>query len=396
MSTLIGLLIAGELYIDFRARTRHEEKLKEAKHCLRTLIEMEHGAELTVGTGERDNARDVFVSYCWHNSALAVEAMQVPQLYGNALIDPRRVAKAIKAAGLSTWLDIEELGSGSGLFEDIAAGLKEAKVVVICASSAYSRSDNCRMEMQYATKLLKKPAVLLVVDADEAWKQTVVGLLGGSLPTVDLASALTNGGEAGCDKAMAEIVKLVRTAAGEKSAKEGTSATVHPAEQPAAQPSGPQVGDAVISHHIAHTFYNATVVSFDKGSREFEVAWQDGDTTHTTQQFDRVFLDVEPDADEVGVGTRVLFPQGRYTYNGVSCARYNEGVITALEHDGEETFYAGKHAFGESDGKFFFRDQSPTFRCSLGQLRVAANLMAALMTADSDVRLPTGAANLAA
>lgn len=151
--------------------------------------------------------------------------------------------------------------------------------------------------------------------------------------------------------------------------------------------AGPQMGDHVVSHHRKHAFFAATIVRFDKEAREFEVAWDDGDTSATRQPFDRVFPDAQPDADDVGVGTRVLFPQGRYKMTGTDGVvktgldRFHEGVVTAIVKDATtgQKLYVGRHAYGAADDKWVnFSDYADTFRVPLERLRIAGNLMAAL------------------
>lgn len=74
----------------------------------------------------------------------------MPALRGPRLADPRKVCEALRARGMTPWLDIEVLGGGSGLFGDIAKGLKAAKLVVLCVSDEYANSENCRMEASCA------------------------------------------------------------------------------------------------------------------------------------------------------------------------------------------------------------------------------------------------------
>ena len=65
-------------------------------------------------------------------------------------------------------------------------------------------------------------------------------------------------------------------------------------------------------------------------TREFVVAWDDGDETGTTQPYALVCLDVAPDMDDVGIGSVVMFPQAQYSFtdkNGVTRTgidRYHE------------------------------------------------------------------------
>lgn len=194
MSTLVGLLIAGDLYVDLRSHSGHAGrggKEAELLGTLATILSKEGGtadgfAATPVGSGGSDHGAsaardsgaraggaassahatirsaptvlaparcDVFVSYCWANSALALGSGQTTTLHGHELADPRALSAALIASGLTTWLDVDALGGGSGLFEEIAAGVQAARVVLVCASAEYAASDNCRMELQYALKV---------------------------------------------------------------------------------------------------------------------------------------------------------------------------------------------------------------------------------------------------
>ena len=50
----------------------------------------------------------------------------------------------------------------------------------------------------------------------------------------------------------------------------------------------PKVGDHVISHHFNWCYYMATIVSFDRSTMKYTVAWDDGDKTGTVQDFNQV------------------------------------------------------------------------------------------------------------
>ena len=97
----------------------------------------------------------------------------------------------------------------------------------------------------------------------------------------------------------------------------------------------PAVGDHVIAYHaVTKAYYPATVQSFDPVSTGFVVSWDDGDSTGREMEFDRVALDSTPKEDEVGVGTIVLFPQGRYkgtAGNNAGGERWHQGRITKIE-----------------------------------------------------------------
>ncbi|KAJ3285030.1 hypothetical protein HK104_009668, partial [Borealophlyctis nickersoniae] len=117
-----------------------------------------------VWTGTHDAKPLVFISYCWHNCSC----------------DPREVASWITEADHNVWLDVEQLGHGKPLFEELVAALKKATVVIAFISDAYSQSENCQKEFFFA-KELKLPLIPVIVgppklhDHPEEWKRSVIG-----------------------------------------------------------------------------------------------------------------------------------------------------------------------------------------------------------------------------
>lgn len=125
---------------------------------------------------------------------------------------------------LHTWLDVDKLGR-SGLFEDIAAGLAHAKVIVACVSDSYAKSDNCRMEFLHASRTLRLRVILAVVGCGFDWTRSEIGtmragarcsayawlkdarcagMLSSTYPTVNFRV------EGGWEDSMQELVALVR------------------------------------------------------------------------------------------------------------------------------------------------------------------------------------------
>ena len=64
----------------------------------------------------------------------------------------------------------------SGLFEGIADGLNNAKVMLAFVSDEYAESQNCVMEFRFATSILKIPTILAVVGTGLRWRATEVKL----------------------------------------------------------------------------------------------------------------------------------------------------------------------------------------------------------------------------
>ena len=64
----------------------------------------------------------------------------------------------------------------SGLFEGIADGLSNAKLMLAFVSDEYADSRNCVMEFRFATSILKIPTVLAVVGTGLQWRASEVSL----------------------------------------------------------------------------------------------------------------------------------------------------------------------------------------------------------------------------
>ena len=196
METVIGMLIAGELFIHFSGLDVETDKLRELSSNLKKLINIEEGSNTSDGVVEQvvtkeeeiitrslqepNTPPDVFLSYCWKNSYRAEDAKQMSNINGSRYSDPRLFKDMITNLGYNVWLDIEQLHTAkteANLFGQIVEGLKSAKVVVTCISDDYSQSQNCRMEFQFALKSLQKPVIPLVVGKGDDWKLSVIGAL---------------------------------------------------------------------------------------------------------------------------------------------------------------------------------------------------------------------------
>ena len=103
--------------------------------------------------------------------------------------------------------------------------------------------------------------------------------------------------------------------------------------------------------------------------------------------FDSVALDEPPRGHSIAVGTRVIFPQGRYVLrnkeNGTSVPgmRYHQGIITRVYADKTGSpRYDGEHVLKLPDGKMPFADYVEKFaNLQMEQLRLAPNAIDALM-----------------
>ena len=103
--------------------------------------------------------------------------------------------------------------------------------------------------------------------------------------------------------------------------------------------------------------------------------------------FDLVALDTVPRGSTIAVGTRVIFPQGRYVLHskdGESSAagmRYHHGTITRVHGDETGTpRYDGEHVLKLADGKMPYKEYTERFvDLKMEDLRLAPNAIDAVM-----------------
>ncbi|XP_074647641.1 uncharacterized protein LOC141903425 [Tubulanus polymorphus] len=175
LSMMIG---PDEVYVNFIQAEQYNAKLVELKKQIDLRISQSKSQEAITP--------QVFLSYCWTNSKMAVEAHG---LHKNELAlgwgDPRALKQYLEENGISCWLDIEQ--NMTRLFEDLCEGIKKTDIIVACVSDEYAESDNCMMELRFAIGTLKKPAVFIVVGTGDDWEWTEIGILKDRLrsPKVD-------------------------------------------------------------------------------------------------------------------------------------------------------------------------------------------------------------------
>lgn len=194
----IGLLIAGELYIDMTSKTTFPDKLLELSMRIQDILSDKTNSIQNIPKGEANSKQEtlevgavdcpVFLSYCWVNSKDAEEKKEISSAVG--VTDPRQVHGTLTEQGIKTWLDKVQLGKG-GLFEDIAEGLLGAMVVVACVSTEYAKSENCCLEFMYSMKTLRLPIIPLVVGSDRGWEKSKVGLLLSDADPIDCTGGFT-------------------------------------------------------------------------------------------------------------------------------------------------------------------------------------------------------------
>ena len=381
--SVIGMLIAGELYIHFKDKSVEETKLNELLLALKSHFK--NIAEITDSgaAGQQVQGRaDIFLSYCWTNSTIAKCANQTSTAVGHEYADPRRVKSELERAGFTVWLDIERLHSADAnadMYQQLTNALKEAKAVIPFVSTEYANSPNCRMEFQFAMKSLEKPILPVIVGEGDDWKVSVIGALvaaNNNQPITLQDVASPSAWQERLEHIFRELNRMMMVHA-EASAN-----------QIRMRYRAPRPGDHVISHHKRCSYFMATIVSFNSSSLEYTVDWDDGDPSGRVQPYNQVALDTVPDPDDVGVGSIVFFPQGKYGAtegNNTGGQRYHEGLVTSCgEYQGTKVI-SGHHTKGEADGKWVtYKGYSYEFiDCSLSEIRIAPSAMDALLAGKS-------------
>ena len=176
--TTIGSMFAGDLYVDFASAEQFDAKIQELANILEGKTDKEK---------KTSQHPSCFLSYCWSNSLMAIESSgMVKKDSALGWMDPRQLKEEMENCGIKCWLDVEQVGLSGGLFEDIAEGLRHAKVVVACISEEYAKSRNCQMEFRFASTSLKLPIVIAIVGQGGDWRATEVGMLAMSYPEYNL------------------------------------------------------------------------------------------------------------------------------------------------------------------------------------------------------------------
>ena len=394
LSTTAGMLLAGQLYIQFGSEDVFQEKSMELQNNLKEYI-----SELS-GPGEESPESSsnlpprVFLSYCWSNSKLSFEAGQLRSYVGHEHSDPRKIKADIeKRIGEEVWLDIEQLNStdDSGMFGQIADGLRDSSVVLICVSKEYTNSGNCQMEANFALRSLRKTALILEVGSGRpedrsAWMRSSVGMV---LPPGEKPYLFTADDHGEYEETIDQICrKLKETVLSEPRAiteNRNKSATAKGKmvkgpqsneTKSSLRASVPMVGDAVVAHYAAWQFFPAKVANFDRVSMKYTVDWDDPDPSCRVQPYHLVAVNVTATDDMVGIGSSILFKQGTYRFGNSTGDVWNLGEITdIIEEDGVK-YYSGKHSKTAADGLAVatWPSYSPTFhRARCQDLRLFPN-----------------------
>jgi hypothetical protein len=138
-----------------------EEKFKNKEE---TQKEKENKSE--GNSGVQKKKYDMMISYCWAQKELC-----------------HKINDRLEQDGYQVWLDRDEM-HGS-IIESMAEAIEQARFIIICMSSNYKNSINCKAEAEYAFSQKSKIVPLIVEPKYKAdgW----LGFLAGSKIYVDFA-----------------------------------------------------------------------------------------------------------------------------------------------------------------------------------------------------------------
>lgn len=133
---------------------------------------------------EGKDSYDMMISYCWAQQPLC-----------------HKINDRLEKDGFKVWLDRDEM-HGS-IIERMAEAIEQSRFVLICMSSNYKKSTNCKAEAEYAFNRKSKIIPLLVEPSYQAdgW----LGFLAGSKIYVDFADKENEEFEKAYDLLIAEL-----------------------------------------------------------------------------------------------------------------------------------------------------------------------------------------------
>ena len=144
-----------------------EEKFKKEEEQKAKEKEKESESKPKENSDDKDGKKyDIMISYCWAQKALC-----------------HQINDRLEQDKYNVWLDRDEM-HGS-IIERMAEAIEQAKVVLICMSSNYKNSINCKAEAEYAFSR-KSNIVPLIVEPQykaDGW----LGFMAGSKIYVDFA-----------------------------------------------------------------------------------------------------------------------------------------------------------------------------------------------------------------
>uniref|UniRef100_K1PB18 non-specific serine/threonine protein kinase n=1 Tax=Magallana gigas TaxID=29159 RepID=K1PB18_MAGGI len=176
--TNLGLLLPDVSFVNMinSKKDNYNSKFQELLGKLDELM------NLSVKAKDAESP-ECFISYCWKNSAQAVALGTRPSATSLGFGDPREIKSFLEKNSIGCWIDVERIGM-NGLFDEIARGLLECKVVVACVSDDYVESPSCCKEFRYACTVLNLPLVICVVGTGHKWRRSEVAMLTMNSPVV--------------------------------------------------------------------------------------------------------------------------------------------------------------------------------------------------------------------
>ena len=165
---------------------------------------------------------DMMISYCWAQKELC-----------------HKINDRLEKDGFSVWLDRDEM-HGS-IVEAMAEAIEKSRFILICMSSNYKKSPNCKAEAEYAFSK-KSKIVPLIVEANyqaDGW----LGFLAGSKIYVDFADKEGEDFDKAYDLLIAELERngLRDKKSDAKSKTEGKPTAPKPEEEKTKEPASPKI-----------------------------------------------------------------------------------------------------------------------------------------------------------
>jgi len=130
---------------------------------------------------------DVFISYQW---------------------DHQEVVKKIKTSLVGEFkvgMDVDMIKMGDNLFEVMEKGIRATKIVIMCISGQYAKSENCKKEADLSA-VLRKPIIPLLM-SDVEWPPEGLGAIVGGLLYKDFRPA---GDSIQFDRLMIDLKRTIK------------------------------------------------------------------------------------------------------------------------------------------------------------------------------------------
>ena len=138
-----------------------------------------------------------------------------------------------------------------------------------------------------------------MVGTGSKWEQSVVGIMIGVTTEGQLLHQPINlqglSTESGFQQSLTEILSRINETLDPKRStlqpnRSSQFSINNRAEGglPAKKSKNPKVGDHIISHHVGHCYYTASVAKYNASTMEYTVTWDDGDTSSRVQKYNQV------------------------------------------------------------------------------------------------------------